>query len=123
TIDKALYSNVYKPVQGILPPSDFAYSGGVEKAYPSYNPTKAEAIVKQLGGSISFQFLVSNTPTQVQLANALAAQWAPLGINAQINPVTTATLITNLHALTYQALLINSPGLPDPDNIFFRWFY
>ena len=122
-IDKQLYQNVYKPVQGIVPPSDFAFTNGVERAYPGYNPTKAEAIVKQLGGSLNFQFLVSNTPTQIQLADALAAQWQPLGINAQITPVTTGTLITNLHALSYQALLINSPGLPDPDNIFFRWFY
>ncbi|HVB06377.1 MAG TPA: ABC transporter substrate-binding protein [Acidimicrobiales bacterium] len=121
-IDAALYHNVFKPVEGVFPPASWAYSGNL-RGYPSYNPAKAQAIVKQLGGSVTFNMLVSAVPTQVQLADALQAQWQAVGINAQIQPVTTATLITNLHALTYAALQINSPGLPDPDNIAYRWFY
>jgi peptide/nickel transport system substrate-binding protein len=121
-IDKSLYSNVYKPIQGIFPPSSFAFTGGTEPAYPAYNLAKAQQLVSQIGG-LSFNLLVANTPATLQLCEALQAQWKLANINVTLQPVTTAQLITNLHALTYQALEINSPGLPDPDNIAYRWFY
>ncbi len=123
-IDKSLYSNLYKPIQGIFPPASFAYTGGVVPTYPSFNLAKAQSLVNQLGGSLSFNLLVANTPATIQLCDALQAQWKLANINATIQPVTTATLITNLHRRwSYQALEINSPGLPDPDNIAYRWFY
>ena len=121
-IDASLYHNLDKPIEGIFPPSSWAYDGGVEKGYPSYNLSKAQADVKAIHG-LSFTLMVANTPSQLQLGEALQAQWQQAGITALLNPVPASSLAASLHAQSYQGMLLNAPGLPDPDNIAYRWFY
>lgn len=121
-IDSALYHNIYKPIQGIFPPQSLAYNGPKVPGYQNFDLAKAQALVKQLGG-LSFSLNVENVPSQVQLADALQAQWQKAGINVQINALDLPALIASLHNLSYQGLQINSPGLPDPDLIAYRWFY
>ena len=120
-ITSKLYQGAYKPVQGVFPPFLWTYSDKV-KGYPTYNLNKAKDLVKQLGG-ISFTLSVNNTPGWLAEAEALQNQWAQAGIKVTIDPLDAPHLISRLHALSYQGLLIVSPALTDPDMITYRWFY
>ncbi len=119
-ITTKLYGGVYKPVQGIFPPSLFGYTGNL-KGYPVNNLAKATALVKSLGG-LSFTLNIDDTAGWLAEAEALQAQWAQAGIKVTINPLQAPAWIGSLHALTYQALLIVSPNLTDPDEATSRWF-
>ncbi|HVB07074.1 MAG TPA: ABC transporter substrate-binding protein [Acidimicrobiales bacterium] len=122
TIDLTLYHNLFRPIEGVFPPSSWAYSGGTEKNYPAYDPRQVASLLAKLG-SVSFTMLVADTPAQLQLAEALQAQWQSVGIDAQISPVAPSVLLSDLHTLNYQAALTTSPALPDPDDMVYPWFY
>lgn len=119
-----LEHNMAKPIQGVFPKNDFATPpGGIVKGYPTYDLAKAKQLVSQIPGGLSFSLLSGNTPTIIQLDEALQAQWQAAGMKVTLNPLAGPAEITLVHNLHFQAVNIANPYLPDPDDVAYRWFY
>lgn len=119
-----LEHNVAKPIQGVFPKNLFATPvGGKVKGYPTYDLAKAKQLVSQIPGGLSFSLLSGNTPTLIQLDEALQAQWEAAGMTVTLNPLAGPAEITLVHNLHFQAVNIANPYLPDPDDVAYRWFY
>ena len=111
-INKGLYHDLYHPVQSPFPPASWAHQKTVPD-YPAYDPAKAKALVKKLGG-LSFTFSVQNSPDTVQLAEALQSEWSQLGIKVSIKQEDQVTLINDAHVFGYQAAIYRWRGAFDP---------
>lgn len=121
-IRKELYQNFYPAAQGVLPSSMGAYTTGTIKGYPSYDPTKAQALVQQLGG-LKFSLNVTNVTTTIVEAEALQSAWEAVGMQVTINPLQTTAFLGALHAHTFDTLLVSSIAYSDPDPLMYRFFY
>ncbi|MBB3459399.1 peptide/nickel transport system substrate-binding protein [Rhizobium sp. BK313] len=84
-------------------------AGQALNAYP-YNPDKAKAIVKQLGG---LKFKLTSDISK-NIAVAVQQEWAECGIDAEIYLPPPAQYVSILQNGTYQAYLVNTAGVPDP---------
>lgn len=70
------------------------------------------------GKALSFRLLHPNDTYHTQLANAIQADWAKIGVEVELVPVSYDSLILDhLQPLTYEAALIdiNYSRSPDPD--------
>jgi peptide/nickel transport system substrate-binding protein len=121
-LDQALYASKYQVAQTFLGPgAPMEWNGPKVKGYPSYNLAKAQALVKSLGG-LSFTLTCNNTPAQITECEAEAAEWQQAGMNVNINPVNTTTIVNDFQHHTYQAI-VNAGGFgPDPDLTMNRLF-
>jgi ABC-type transport system substrate-binding protein len=89
--------------------------------YPAYDLDKAKDLVSQLGG-LSFTMILSNSPANLQLAQALQSQWEEAGIKVTLDPQEQTTLITNVYSANYQAELGRWKGAYDPDGNVYQFF-
>jgi peptide/nickel transport system substrate-binding protein len=80
--------------------------------YRTYNPAKAKALVKQLGG-LSVALTIVSSPLEVQFAEALKSEWAAAGINATIASDNIGQAIAAFKADSWQAG-VPFPGSFDP---------
>jgi peptide/nickel transport system substrate-binding protein len=84
-------------------------AGKAMNPYP-YDPEKAKAIVKQLGG-LKFKLTSDISKT---ITVAVQQEWAECGIEAEIYLPPPAQYTAILQNGTYQAYLVNTGGVPDP---------
>lgn len=112
----------------ILPNSWAFFDTGTSYAY---DPDKTNQILASLGMSldadghrldeagkpIRVSLLVNDDPTQMALATKLQAGWLKAGIQVDLEPVDSATLLARLQGHSYQAALVdlNLSDTPDPD--------
>lgn len=113
-------------------PGSWAYYDGIEKI--EYDPESAINILRTAGYSIpasggqartneegqalSFDLVYPQGTNYEELANAIAADWEVLGVQANLEPVPPEELMSEyLEPRTYQAALveINLTRSPDPD--------
>ena len=87
----------------------------------SYDPEKAKALLEEAGwdGSQTIRFYVnSGDSTFVNAASIIAAEWAAVGIKAEIQTVDFATLMSVAGTEDYDVLAVQytyAPGDPYPD--------
>lgn len=113
-IDKALYNDLYTPVESSFPPGSWAYPGPHVPGYPEYDLAKAKQLVKQLGG-LSFTLdIQSGSPDILQFNEALASQWEQAGMHVTIDQQDQVTLINNATAGNFQAMGFRWQGSFDP---------
>lgn len=113
-INKALYDNIYTPVESSFPPSSWAYPGPHVPGYPEYDLAKAKQLVKQLGG-LSFTLdIQSGSPDILQFNEALASQWEQAGMHVTIAQQDQVTLIDNATNGNFQAMGFRWQGSFDP---------
>jgi peptide/nickel transport system substrate-binding protein len=84
-------------------------AGQALNPYP-YDPDKAKAIVKQLGG---LKFKLTSDVTK-NIAVAVQQEWAECGIDAEIYLPPPAQYVAILENGSYQAYIVHSGGVPDP---------
>lgn len=122
-IDRALYGGAYEqPVQSMFPPSHPYYPGKSVAGYPSYDLAKAQALVNELGG-LSFTLTILNSADNLQVAQALQAQWEKAGIHATIQQLEFNSLVARFYKGDFQAALNRWAGDFDPNGNTFRFFY
>jgi peptide/nickel transport system substrate-binding protein len=120
---------------GPILPGSWAYYGGIE--HLDYDPDKAASMLKDEGYVIPAgggevrakdgQFLTltivhPNDALHTQIAQALQANWAIVGVKVDLQPVTYDSLVNDfLTARNYQAALadLNTAHTPDPDPYLF----
>lgn len=117
---------------GPIFPGSWAYYDGIEKI--RYDPDEATQLIRAAGYSIpasggaarenedgislSFDLMIPDGEKHLQMAEAIVADWAKLGVDVNIQPVSYEDLINNhLDPRDYQAALvdINFANSPDPD--------
>lgn len=115
---------------GPIMPGNWAYYNDIEQLL--YNPEAAKqtfaslglerteegrSLVSPEGIEISFELLLPDTSTHVQIANLIKADWEDVGIQVELIVKPYEEVIADLEARTYQAALvdIDLSGTPDPD--------
>lgn len=111
TIDDKLFHNQNPVVQSFTAPAGLFYSATVP-GYPTYNPAKAKALVKQLGG-LNVNFFTLRSPVNQNFMVALQQMWKQAGINASIHLYSLAGLIQQFNSKKWQAAL-QTAGAWDP---------
>lgn len=121
-INKALYNNLYTPVESSIPPGSWAYPGPSVAGYPTYDLAKAKALVAKLGG-LSFTLAIqSGSPDVLQFNEALAAQWQQAGMTVKLVPEDQVTLIDNATKGNFQSMGFRWQGAFDPDLDVYQFF-
>jgi ABC-type transport system substrate-binding protein len=80
------YSGQMEEVKGYFGSQSPFTTPEAEAAYPTYDPEKAKALVKEYvagGGSATVDYKTTNAPNRVQFAEFLQAQMAAIGITLQ----------------------------------------
>jgi peptide/nickel transport system substrate-binding protein len=111
TLDKSLFGDVTKPVEGFTGPGGLFYDPTVP-GYRTYNLAKAKALVKQLGG-LSFSVLASQTASSEALAEGLQTQWQAAGMKVTLEELTTPQRVQDTDSGNWQTE-IASDGAFDP---------
>ncbi len=114
---KNLYGGLFTVSQGPTAPGEPFYQPKVP-GYPSYNLSKAKALVKQLGG-LSFKLATTfNTTFWTTEASYLTGMWSKAGINATVEPNSLSETLVQLQSGNWSALLSNwgalDPGVALP---------
>jgi peptide/nickel transport system substrate-binding protein len=111
-----IFSNLYPPVQGFTGPGGICYQPSVP-GYQGYNPTLAKQLVQETGLD---KVTINLGTIQVQVAQdttqALATQWAAVGIKTTLHSYPLAGLIqafTVNKGKDWQAM-IQTAGAYDP---------
>jgi peptide/nickel transport system substrate-binding protein len=129
TDSAALAANVGEGV--LVPTSPFAPDGpwgqpAAEDGYVSFDQDKARAEIeayKQDTGADSLQLTLNgpSASTTTDVLQLLQAQWAEVGIDAEIELIESSSLITNVVSGDYQAVLFSIYTSPEPDQYHYFW--
>lgn len=115
-IDKSIANGAYPLSESPTGPAGLFYEPKVP-GYLSYNPAKAKAIVKQLGG-LSITLGIITLTQDTDISAELKAQWAQVGINTTIVPnANINALVQDFHNGKWQSML-QSIGAVDPASFF-----
>jgi peptide/nickel transport system substrate-binding protein len=100
-IDKGLFGGKETVVQGFTTPADLYFHKTVP-GYRTYDPAKAKALVKELGG-LSFELDTTQSYTTTQLITALQSQWQKVGMKVTLKSFQLSALIKRLTGGKWQA--------------------
>jgi peptide/nickel transport system substrate-binding protein len=107
---------------GLFLPGSEYYS---KTAYPSYNPTGAAKLVKQVqqqtGKQPTFSLNSTSDPETLAAAQFLQQAWQTAGMKVNIQILAQASIINDALAGTYQATLWRQFGAVDPDLNYVWW--
>jgi peptide/nickel transport system substrate-binding protein len=126
-VNRAQYSKIVDkgidiPMGGLFLPGSEYYT---KTAYPSYNPTQAAKLVKQVqqetGKQPTFSLNSLSDPETLRAAQFLQQAWQTAGMKVSINIIAQATIINDALAGTYQATLWRQFGSVDPDLNYVWW--
>src|SRR5579875_2212283 len=112
-IDQKLFGDQEPVVQSFLTPQGLFYSGPTVPGYPTYDPAKARAIVRSLGGLSVDLFTTAATSINQDFIEALQTMWKQVGINTTIHLYSLAGVIQQFVSHHWQAAL-QTAGAWDP---------
>lgn len=111
SINKEIFGDSYSLTESPTGPSGLFYEPKVP-GYRTYDPAKAAAIVKQLGGlTVSLQTISLTQAVQTDIA--LKSEWAKVGIKTTLNTANLESLIADFKSGKWQAFL-QTAGSYDP---------
>lgn len=110
-IVKHLFANRFPIEEGICAIGCDFYEKLVP-GYRTYDPAKAKALVKQLGG-LSFDITTYQSLGLEQTAEAVQAEGEAVGMKITVHPLASATVVTNFKNHTWQTFLAGV-GSTDP---------
>lgn len=120
---RAVYFGTGAVAYGAIPPSQaWVYDPGF-RPYRS-DHVLAKALVRETGVTtpIDVTITVTNTPSQVRIAEILQAQANLVGFNAVIRQIDPTSLITVLRRRDFDVSISPWSGRSDPDGNMFGWF-
>src|SRR5579871_291848 len=101
--------------QGPLPPASWAY----DPRFTAYTPRdvgKARQLLNAAGAStLNFSFLYPSEEPFTSVAQVLKSNWAEAGVTANLQQQDFSTLLQNMYAGKFAALMIDYSGRIDPD--------
>jgi len=119
---KVIDKGVDAPMSGLFLPGSEYYTS---TAYPSYDPSGAAKLIKQVqqqtGKQVSFNLNSTSDPDTLRAAQFLQQAWQQAGMKVNINIIAQSTIINDALAGTYQATLWRQFGAVDPDLNYVWW--
>jgi peptide/nickel transport system substrate-binding protein len=112
-LDRSVYEGYGPASETLTGPDQLAYPGSSLPGYRTYDLAKAKKLVAEVGGISFTQLTLGNTPFDIEVAEALAKQWALAGINASIDPLTLAAALALLEAGNFQGVVAGYPAQQD----------
>jgi peptide/nickel transport system substrate-binding protein len=97
---------------------DVTAAGNLLKEADYTYETEGATVRSKDGKPLSFRMIYPNDTYHTQLANAIQSDWAKIGVEVELVPVSyDALILDHLQPLTYEAALIdiNYSRSPDPD--------
>ena len=122
-LHRGIYLGIGIPGIGPLSPTSWARDPGL-KPVP-FNLALAKAKLAEGGQPAGFKFTmqVYNIPLDIQVAQAMKAQLAQAGIDAELQVLERGTVLANLRAKNYAAAMSGFSGRPDPDPEIYNFFH
>lgn len=119
---KVIDKGIDAPMGGLFLPGSEYYT---KTAYPTYDPSGAAKLVKQVqqqtGKQPTFSLNSTSDPETLAAAQFLQQAWQQAGMKVSINILAQATIINDALAGTYQATLWRQFGAVDPDLNYVWW--
>ncbi len=119
---KVIDKGIDSPMHGLFIPGSEFYS---TTSYPTYDPSGASTLVKQVqqqtGQQPTFSLNSTSDPATLQAAQFLQQAFQTAGMKVNINILAQSTIINNALAGTYQATLWRQFGAVDPDLNYVWW--
>lgn len=111
------------PATGPIPPTHWAYEGGVTR-YP-HDPARARALLDEAGfrgrPRMTLTLRVSSQRFAMLIGQALVAMLGEVGVAVELRPSELGTLLADLRAGRFDLTLLTVPDLSDPWGLSF-WF-
>ncbi len=110
-----------KPATGIFLPNSPYYSN---THYPTFNPSKAKALVKAYKakhGTPVLNLLTIPVPLQIKIVQALQQMWQEVGFKVTLSEVQQATIIDDFVLGNFQAVTSYQFGAVNPDLNYVWW--
>ncbi|MGP0030429.1 MAG: ABC transporter substrate-binding protein [Acidimicrobiales bacterium] len=119
---KIIDLGVNAPSTGLFVPGTPYYT---KTTYPSYDPSGAKALVKQIaketGNPVAFTLNATNDPEVERAAQYLKQQYSDVGITTNINISAQSALINDALAGKFEATTWRQFGAVDPDLNYVWW--
>jgi peptide/nickel transport system substrate-binding protein len=119
---KVINKGIDAPMHGLFIPGSEYYTS---TAYPSYDPSGAAKLVKQVqqrtGKPVTFTLNSTSNSDVLRAAQFLQQAFQQAGMTVHINILAQSTLINDALAGTYQATLWRQFGAVDPDLNYVWW--
>lgn len=121
TIIRCLLSGQARPANSLLPPNHWAYESNVKKY--DYDPAEAERLLDSAGfpkrtNGMRFHLTLKTTTEESArlLGEVLADQWKRVGVELELRPLETATLLSDVGRGNFQLYTLRwLGGNNDPD--------
>lgn len=123
-LKQALFSDLPKPAETILPPDHWAYAA----LQPlKFDPRRAEQLLdeaglkrqKETGIRFSLNYRTSTDPARLRLAVAVASMWKKIGVETHIESLEWGGFYARIKQGDFQVFSLSWVGITDPD--IFRW--
>ena len=113
-INKALFGGQYQVIDQMIAKGSFGYTQTIP-GMPTYNPSKAAHLISSLPGPVNVTIQpILNTPTWVQLSDALQAEWQAVGMHVTVNAVAQTQALAILTSGNLDAFLSQVGNVQDP---------
>lgn len=116
TINDVVFSGVYRPACGPIPPiSEFA--SDETQGCPDHDPERAAELVEESGAEapVQIELMIPNDPTNVLLGEVVQSMAGEVGFDVQLRPTEFASSIATAQAGDFEAYVQGWSGRVDPD--------
>lgn len=116
-IDRSVLFSVVNAGQGAISEGPIGSHSiyGVQADYPAYDPTKAKALVAEIGTPISFTYTLDNRPQSQQRATAIQQMLKDVGITMEIKPVDISSWSQALMSKNFEMIDMTTSLYGDTD--------
>ncbi len=122
-IQRVVFFNTGRPAAGPLSPA-VAWAFDPELPARGNKPAEAQALLQSAGITVpvAMKITVTNSPTQVRIAQVMQAQANAAGFKVEIQQIDPTSLITVLRARDFDLCMAPWSGRYDPDGNVFNYF-
>jgi peptide/nickel transport system substrate-binding protein len=111
---KVIFSDEAEMAKSLWPPGSPWHCD--EAVYPEYDPAKAQSLLKEYGKPVKLTLQVPAFPIGALIGELYQSYWKKVGVETEISQVQIGpSYLGSVFAGKYQAVLWDSPDLPDPD--------
>jgi peptide/nickel transport system substrate-binding protein len=108
------------PAESFIPRGHWAYAPDTPRY--DFDPAKARALLAEAGVSkLHLQLRCSSERARMSIARAIAAMWADVGVEVQVQPIESATLIADLDRGRFELTLLQFQEVIEPHVL--SWFF
>ncbi|PSK95868.1 peptide/nickel transport system substrate-binding protein [Murinocardiopsis flavida] len=123
TINEVVFSGVYQPACGPIPPIS-PYATEATLACPDFDPDRARALVEESGVDtpVPVEVMIPNDPTNLLLGQVIQAMAGDVGFDVTLRPTEFASSVAAGQAGDFEAYVQGWSGRVDPNGNIGQFF-